>query len=92
MTPIQFNKKYNDYLETGHYGLDIYTPEIVEYLDKEFTDLIKIPGFRYSQIKLKFGTSRFYAEAADPEPIRTRVEEIEKQIDYLVKLDISNNR
>ena len=56
----QFNKKYEDYLETGHYGLDIQDAVIIEYLDKQFEDLIKIPGFKYSQIKLKFNSCRFY--------------------------------
>ena len=56
----EFNEKYKEYLEEGHYGLDISTPSIIKYLDEMFQDLIKIPGFKYSQIKEKFGTSRFY--------------------------------
>ena len=60
MTKNEFNEKYEEYLEEGHYGLDISTPSIIKYLDEMFQDLIKIPGFKYSQIKEKFNTSRFY--------------------------------
>ena len=60
MTKNEFNEKYKEYLEEGHYGLDISTPSIIKYLDEMFQDLIKIPGFKYSQIKEKFNTSRFY--------------------------------
>lgn len=56
----EFNIKYKDYLETNHYGLDIGDIVIIEYLDTQFKDLIKIPGFQYSQIKLKFNSCRFY--------------------------------
>ena len=61
MTTEQFNKKYHEYLEEGHYGLDLYEPSIVEYLDKIFAELIKIPGFKYFQIKEKFHAGRFYS-------------------------------
>jgi hypothetical protein len=61
MTVEQFNEKYKEYLEEGHYGLDISIPSVVKYLDEEvFPGLIKIPGFTYSQIKLKFNMPRFY--------------------------------
>ena len=60
MTASEFNEKYKEYLEEGHYGLDISTPSIIKYLDEMFQGLIKIPGFKYSQIKEKFNTSRFY--------------------------------
>ena len=65
MTVDEFNEKYSAYLEEGHYGLDIDIPEAVEYLDKIFEGLIKIPGFQYSQIKSKYGTSRFYSNLRD---------------------------
>lgn len=61
MTAGDFNEKYKLYLEEGHYGLDINIPEIVSFLDNVFEDLIKIPGFEYTQIKLKFGYGRFYS-------------------------------
>lgn len=61
MTIDEFNEKYKEYLETGHYGLAINIPKVIDFLDKIFTELILIPNFKYSQIKMKFGTSRFYS-------------------------------
>jgi hypothetical protein len=60
MTASEFNDKYKAYLEEGQYGLDITSHSIINYLDEMFQGLIKIPGFQYSQIKEKFGTSRCY--------------------------------
>ena len=59
-TAEEFNIKYKDYLEIGHYGLDLDNPEAIEYLDNEFQEFIKIPDFSYSQIKSKFSSFRFY--------------------------------
>jgi hypothetical protein len=62
MTAEEFNKKYSAYLEERFYGLDISYPEVVEYLDKEFErEIEKNPAFQYSQIKMKFGSSRVYS-------------------------------
>lgn len=61
MTADKFNEKYKEWLEEGHYGLDIHIPEVIEYLDeKVFPFLTTIPGFTYAQIKEKFGMARFY--------------------------------
>jgi hypothetical protein len=61
MTSFEFNKKYEDYLEEGHYGLAINIPSVVEFLDEIFSKvLIHLPDFKYSQIKLKFNSSRVY--------------------------------
>jgi hypothetical protein len=62
MTSDEFNEKYKDYLGERHYGLGFDFPEITEMLDQEFEKFIQIPGFKYFQIKLKFGKARFYAE------------------------------
>jgi len=59
-TAEEFNEKYKDFLEKGHYGLAIDNEEVVEYLDKKFQEFVKIPGFTYSQIKTKFNSVRFY--------------------------------
>lgn len=56
----EFDKKYKNYLEEGHYGLDIYNEEVINYLDEIFQELIKFPNFQYSQIKKKFGMARCY--------------------------------
>jgi hypothetical protein len=80
MTSFEFNEKYKDYLEVGHYGLAINIPEVVQYLDEEFKELIKIPFFKYSQIKLKFNMARFYCE-----PIEVDTYRIESNINQIVK-------
>jgi hypothetical protein len=76
MTAEQFNEKYKEYLEEGHYGLDLHKPEAIEYLDKEFQELIKIPGFQYSQIKSKFNFFSFYNEGVS----RDKTFEIEQRL------------
>jgi hypothetical protein len=64
MTSAEFNKKWNNYLEYGFYGMAIEHPQVIEYLDKEFEEEIKTnPSFNYSQIKMKFGSSRVYANS-----------------------------
>lgn len=60
MTAREFNEKYKANLEEGHYGLDIHIPSVIEYLNRVFEDLTRIPDFQYSQIKLKFNRARFY--------------------------------
>lgn len=75
-TAEEFNQKYKDYLEKGHYGLDLHKPEAIEYLDKEFQEFIKIPNFTYSQIKCKFGSFRFYNEGLSME----KTQEIEQKL------------
>jgi hypothetical protein len=63
MTIEEFNEKYKDYLEDRYYGLAINDEHVIAYLDDLFEkDLIKREGFKYHQIKLKFGTARFYAD------------------------------
>jgi len=61
-TAKEFNEKYGNFLEEGHYGMAIDLPEIVDFLDHIFQDLVKINGFKYIQIKVKFGYARFYTK------------------------------
>ena len=67
MTAEQFNNKYKNYLTEGFGGLEFDIPEITEMLDKEFQEFIKVPGFCYQQIKLKFNMARFYADGIPSE-------------------------
>ena len=63
MTAEEFNKKYEDYIEPRFedQGLMIDSPKAIEFLDEVFGQiLIHVPGFTYSQIKMKFGMSRIY--------------------------------
>ena len=89
MTANEFNEKYKEYLEEGHYGLDISTPSIIKYLDEMFQDLIKIPGFKYSQIKEKFNTSRFYTNLYEliGKPGLIIINEVEKTLNILLKYE-----
>ncbi len=79
MTSGEFNKKYSQFLEEGHYGCDLGSGDVIEYLDKEFEELTKLPDFSYSQIKLKFGMGRFYCEGVS----REKTSEIEEKITEL---------
>ena len=54
-TNEEFNTKYAEYIDEDNYGMIISIPAVLSYVDTVFTDLIKIPGFKYSQIKTKFG-------------------------------------
>lgn len=87
MNYIQFNDKYSNYLEVGHYGLDIDNDIVVNYLDKIFPDLIEyIKDFKYSQIKLKFGLCRFYYSADIPFSIYLMIQNsIENDINNIIK-------
>lgn len=74
MTAQEFNQKYKDYLEEGFYGLDIHIPSVIDYLDSMFENgLVNITGFKYSQIKVKFGMVRFYFET---EQLNTSLERL----------------
>lgn len=78
MNSTEFNDKWKNYLEEGHYGLNISTPEVIEYLDSEFEKEIKINEyFTYSQIKLKYGFARVYANT-------DKATEWEKTIDKII--------
>lgn len=89
MTCEEFNNKYKDYLEKDNYGLDIGYPSIINYLDGIFKELIKIPGFEYSQIKEKYGSSRFYTNLGE---IMGKIgliidSEIEKKLNFLLNVE-----
>jgi hypothetical protein len=79
MTAEEFNEKYKDFLEEGHYGLALRNEKAIKYLDNEFQEFIKIPGFSYSQIKSKFNWFCFYNEGLSREKT-TEVEQKLKEI------------
>jgi len=81
LTSEEFNEKYKDYLEDGHYGLGIENPELTKWLDDKFQEFIKQPRFSYSQIKAKFGMGRFYCEGLSIDEIR----EVENKITEICK-------
>ncbi len=81
MTVELFNEKYKDFLEEDHYGLEFGDEEFIKWLDTKFQEFIKIPGFKYSQIKSKFGTGRFYCEGISLQ----NVQEVEQEITKFCK-------
>jgi hypothetical protein len=93
MTKEEFNIKYKDFIETRTYlnkygelvtqsfdGLEFDIKEVTLFLDNIFESLSKIPGFTYSQIKLKFGMTRFYSNISSSLSYI-----IEKEIDSIIK-------
>lgn len=86
MTTQEFNSKWKDHLEEGHYGLAISHPKVIEYLDREFEQEVKVnPEFEYSQIKLKFGIAVVYSNSK-------QVIQWEDQIDQILKEDETDQR
>jgi hypothetical protein len=80
MTLLEFNEKYNEYIDEGFDGLEFDIPEVTDMLDRVFEDLIKIPGFSFAQIKIKYGQARFYSSLN-----HTLSRLIESEINYLLK-------
>ncbi len=94
MTTTEFNDKYKDKLEEGHYGLAIGNEAVITYLDGVFGRLV-VDGtdFTYSQIKLKFGTARVYLES-DTIPFTVMMlvgSFLESAIDNIIKNQNENN-
>jgi len=91
MTQEDFNDKYSDYLEEGFFGLDMgrdSTEEVVKFLDKIFEDVLtKIPGFKYNQIKIKFGYARFYTNIWSMELMTMVESQLNEMLDKITKTD-----
>ena len=85
----EFNEKYKEYLEEGHYGMAIDIPAVVSYVDTVFQDLIKIEGFQFSQIKTKYGLSRVYTNLDELLPFVGRIigNELEEKINFILKVE-----
>jgi len=88
-TSKEFNEKYKDYIEEGHYGMDINEPSVLAYVDQVFNDLTLIPGFKYQEIKTKFGLARVYTNLEDIMPFAGRIinQELEEKINFILKVE-----
>jgi len=88
-TSKEFNDKYVDYLEEGHYGMDIDEPSVLAYVDQIFNDLTKISGFKYQQVKTKFGLARVYTNLDELMPFVGRIinQELEEKINFILKVE-----
>ena len=92
MTKDEFNEKWSDYLEPGHYGLAINNEEVIKYLDAWFTTEVEFnPDFTYSQIKMKFSSSRVYANSGNASTWEAGINKIMmKQIPQKFNITLEN--
>lgn len=88
-TNTEFNTKYINYLEKDHYGMSIQLPSVLTYVDQVFHDLTEIPGFKYQQIKTKFGLARVHTNLEDIMPFVGRIinQELEDKINFILKVE-----
>jgi hypothetical protein len=88
-TSNEFNNKYKEYIEEDHYGMAINDPSVIAYVDQIFNDLTQIPGFKYQQIKTKFGLARVYTNLDDLMPFVGRIinQELEEKINFILKVE-----
>lgn len=93
-TSQEFNEKYKDYIDGDHYGIDINIPAVLTYVDQIFQDLIKIEGFKYQQIKTKFGLARVYTNLDELLPFVGRIinQELEEKINFILKVEYEIER
>lgn len=88
-TSNEFNEKYKDYIEEGHYGMDIGEPSVLAYVDQIFNDLTQIPGFKYQQIRTIHGLARVITNLQDIMPFVGRIieQELEDKINFILKVE-----
>jgi 5-bromo-4-chloroindolyl phosphate hydrolysis protein len=69
--------------------MDIGEPSVLAYVDQIFNDLTQIPGFKYQQIKTKFGLARVYTNLEDIMPFAGRIinQELEEKINFILKVE-----
>ncbi len=79
MTREEFNLKYKDYIEEGFDGLEFHDEQVISYLDNQFSEFIKVPNFKFAQIKLKFGMCCFYADNVNTHNIELEVNKLLKE-------------
>jgi hypothetical protein len=78
MTSDEFNEKWKVYLRERGVGLQIDDDRVLKYLNEEFSKEINSnPLFIFGQIKIKFETTRIYANSS-------KKTEWEKAIDQIL--------
>lgn len=85
----EFNTKHVAYLEADHWGMQIQVPAVLTYVDQIFQDLTEIPGFKYQQVKTKFGLARVYTNLEEIMPFVGRIiqQELEEKINFILKVE-----
>lgn len=93
-TSKEFNEKYKNFLAEGHYGMDISIPSVLAYVDQIFQDFTKIEGFKYQQIKTKYGLARVYTNLDELLPFAGRIlqQELEEKINFILKVEFEIER
>ncbi len=88
-TNEEFNTKHASCLEEEHWGMQIQVPAVLTYVDQIFQDLTQIPGFKYQQIKTKFGLARVHTNLEDIMPFVGRIinQELEDKINFILKVE-----
>jgi len=78
MNTKEFNAKWSAHLEPGYYGCALPLSAVVEYLDRQFTELAReYPQFKYSQVRgQSINSYCFYATGIPAERIRAIEAEI----------------
>ena len=69
--------------------MQIQVPAVLTYVDQIFNDLTEIPGFKYNQVKTKFGLARVYTNLEDIIPFVGRIinQELEEKINFILKVE-----
>ena len=88
-TALEFNNKYFKYLRTDEEGLLIDEPQIVQYLNDFFQQLIKIPDFEYEKIDTVMGIPRVITNLNEILGIAGHIieEEIKDKLMFILKVE-----
>jgi hypothetical protein len=84
----EFNKKYKDYLNHES-GMLLEIPSVLTYVDQIFQDLIKIPDFKYQQIRTVYGLAKVVTNLQEIIPFVGRIieQELEDKINFILKVE-----
>lgn len=93
-TNLDFNEKFKEFLVEDYTGMEINIPGVLEYVDYVFTDLIKIPGFKFKEIKTKFGLARVHTNLEEIMPLAGKIinQELEDKINFVLKVEYEIER
>lgn len=83
MTQQEFNTKYKDYIPGRFHGCELINEIMIDYLDKEMEELIKLPDFLLYQVKPKWFYYCFYADGCSFEKIHEIENKLKKISDEL---------
>jgi hypothetical protein len=84
----EFNEKYKDFYEQ-YDGMRIEIPAVIHYVDVVFTDLVKIPEFKFYQIETQKGLAKVFTNLEELLPFVGRLiqQELEEKINFILKVE-----